>query len=311
MTWAGGKDGKTPLVTTSRTFTDGVTVTFTATWPNGAQETSLVELNASGAKSNQEVVVNFPTLSNPSLPNTLSWAGSFVGAQHNKGFGVTGPTGGPTVMFNGTDATLATVVVLSPLDNFKSTSAGPGTTWDGKAEAFAPGTAGTITSIPAGFTQTFVIRAGTAGGITATIGEWGEMLQAVHKTHRVPDVTLSKIGYQTDNGAAYVFCRDTAPFKDCSDLLIGELKQLKEAGVPMGYLSYQGAGSSTMAADFEYDITHVESLGAAPPGPPPSAPWCVNEWGPDLNESQRQRGPYPMPMDQFQKALGVPLQLCA
>lgn len=269
-------------------------MTFSTAWPAGAEDTSLVKHNASGAKSNQEVIASFPALTAPSLPNTLSWAGSFVGAQHNRGFDVTGPTGGPTVLFDGSDPSLETVVVLSPLDHFKATSAGPGTTWDGKTPAFAPGTAGTITSIPSGFTQTFVIRAGSTGGITATIGEWGGMLQAVHNTTRVPDVTLEKIGYQTDNGAAYVFCRSTAPYKDCSQLLIAELAQLKADGVPMGYLSFQGAGSSTLGE---------ESKG-------PSAPWCVNEWGPDLNETQRQHSPYPMPLAQFQKALNVPLQLC-
>ena len=201
VTWAAGKDGKTQFITTSRSFADGATVTFTTTWPTGAKQTSLVEHNASGDKSNQEVIANFPAFTTNTLPNTLSWEGSFVGAQHNRGLDVTGPTGGPTVFFDASDPKLATVVVMSPLDNFKAWSAGPGTTWDGTTPAFAPGTAGTITSIPAGFTHTMLLRVGTKGGITATIGEWGMTLQAVHKTTRMVDLTLTNIGYQTDNGA--------------------------------------------------------------------------------------------------------------
>ena len=50
--------------------------------------------NASGAKSNQEVTANFPAFTDAVLPNTLSWSGSFVGAQQNAGQRVTGPQGG-------------------------------------------------------------------------------------------------------------------------------------------------------------------------------------------------------------------------
>lgn len=116
----------------------------------------------------------------------------------------------------------------------------------------------------------------------------------------------------------------------------------------MGYLSYQGAGaSSMMASDLRADedtanantastaafggytaaasrievetataaatstSTSSSAAAAAPPGPPPSAPWCVNEWGPDLNETQRSHGQFPMDVGAFQKELGVPLQLYA
>ena len=58
-----------------------------------------------------------------------------------------------------------------------------------------PGTAGTITTIPAGFKHTFVMRAGTKGGVTATIGEWGDMLQAYYKSWKLVDITLTNIGY--------------------------------------------------------------------------------------------------------------------
>lgn len=42
-----------------------------------------------------------------------------------------------------------------------------------------------------------MLHAGSTNGITAAIAEWGGLLQAYHKSYKVPDVTLSKIGYQT------------------------------------------------------------------------------------------------------------------
>lgn len=338
----------TRLITTSRSYDDGLTVTFTTFWPDGAAKTSLVE-HTSNPKANEGVIVNFPALSRPRLTGTLSWAGSFVSAQYNSGTSVRGPTGGPTVFFNKRDANLSTVVVLSPLDNFKASSAGPGVTWDNSTVAYVPGTAGTITSIPPNFSHTFVLRVGKYHGITAAIGEWGEMLQKVHKTRRVHDVTLEKIGYQTDNGAAvsphakesrvllptheqtlrpparllqkiwilttcpcaqYVFCPRG---KDCSSLLLETVKRLASDGVPMGYLSYQGAGTSTFLGNRkdEYGMNiNVNASWADQENQSPDAPWCVNEWGPDLNESQRFNTSYPMSVHAFWKALGLPLQLC-
>ena len=83
-----------------------------------------------------------------------------------------GPTGGPTVFFDAADMARHTTVVGSALNNFKASSAGPGTAWDG-TEAWVPGTAGTIQSLPAGFEHIFVLHVGEDGaGITATVAEW-------------------------------------------------------------------------------------------------------------------------------------------
>ena len=308
---------------------------FETTFPSGANGTSLVLAGAGARDSYNQVITQFPSLVDAALEGTLSWAGSFVGAQQNRN--VTGPTGGPTVFYDPSDASLADVVVLSALNNFKATSAGPGTVWDASKAAFAPGISGTITSLPAGFSQQFVLRAGSKGGITATIGEWGQLLQTFHSTYRTTDITLTNIGYQTDNGAGYVFCRPQPPYHNCSQLLIDELKQLKAQGVPMGYLSFQGAGSSTMLDPLSLGLVHegseqslqgAQASAAATPreaswgrlarhdaagsaGPVQSAPWCVNEWGPDLNMTQRGHGTFPMDEGAFQKELGVPLQLYA
>lgn len=130
-----------------------------------------------------------------------------------------------------------------------------------------------------------------------------------HKAYKVPDVTLSKIGYQTDNGAYYVFC-ETA---NCSKTLLDAVADLKDLGVPMGYLSFQGAGASSMADDVENSDGSGSALRRLDegPSPPPSAPWCVNTWGPDLHGSDRRKFPVELAGGDFAKALGIPLQLYA
>ena len=117
--------------------------------------------------------MNFPTFTTVNLKGKLSWQGSFVGAQQNQYS--QGPTGGPTVFYDPEDASLSTVVVGSAANNFKSTSAGPNKSWKGN-DAWSPGTPATIVELPEGWTQSFVMHAGKAGGITATIGSWYEQL---------------------------------------------------------------------------------------------------------------------------------------
>jgi hypothetical protein len=179
----------------------GSGVVFTLTFDKGVKGTSA--MNYLGA-SRDEVITNFPaftTSAENKLTDTLSWAGSFVGANvgtYEKNS--QGSQGGPTVFFNHTDELLKTVVVGSALNNFKSTSAGPGTIWDG-SPGWAPGIPATIKELPVGWEQKFLLHAGSAGGITATIGEWKALLQKTHSStaRKLEDVTLTKIGYQTDN----------------------------------------------------------------------------------------------------------------
>ena len=90
VSWTVGPS-KTKLVTATKSFDDGLTVTFSQSWPDGADGTSLVRHNSSGMRSYNEVLANFPAIVNSSLPNTLSWAGSFVEAQLNRGTEVCSP----------------------------------------------------------------------------------------------------------------------------------------------------------------------------------------------------------------------------
>jgi hypothetical protein len=92
-------------------------------------------------------------------------------------------------------------------------------------------------------------------------------------------------------------CRYT---QDCSHTLIAALADLKRLGVPMGYLSFQGAGASKA----QLGERRLAGVGGGQPG---DAPWCVNTWGPDLPGT----GTYPLPVGELHAAIGVPLQLYA
>ena len=55
----------------------------------------------------------------------------------------------------------------------------------------------------------------------------------------IEDVTLRRIGYQTDNGAMYCFCRQA----NCSATLIDVVNSLKSSfDIPMGYFLYNEPG---------------------------------------------------------------------
>jgi hypothetical protein len=222
------------------------------------------------------------------LPSALSWQGSFV--QSVRGFSQ-GPTGGPTVLYNASDPSLATVVVASQFGSnnrhngrntknyWNSFTAGNNKDWTGSYPAFAPGTSGRISIIPQGFQQSFLLFEGSQGGITGTMSEWGTVMQeASSSAKKQSDVTLEKIGYQTDNGAFYCFCRDS----NCSRILLDEAEYLRSVGIPIGYLSFQGAGTSS--------------------GRGQAAPWCVEQWSADGGQDRQY---YPLETKDFQEALGM------
>jgi hypothetical protein len=194
-----------PIVFSFRNFPSAIV--FDLKFPKGAPNTNMSDPETS--------MTNFPTFLLSSSNSTrnpqwsyLSWHGSFV--QSVRGLSI-GPLGGPTVFYNASDPELKEVIVGSPWNNnknknlFKSFTAGTNHDWRGRS-AWAPGTSARITDMPSNFTQSFILYQAKHGGITSALYEWGKAMQSKKKR---PDVTLRKIGYQTDNGAAYCFCRDS------------------------------------------------------------------------------------------------------
>ena len=273
------------IVTSFKNMDSGAAVVFDVTWPGGAPNTTVVE-------SYKSSLANYPSLQadETQLPNTLSWQGSFT--QSIRGFSE-GTPGGPTVFYSaddiGTSTLMETVIIGSPWNgNWKAFSAGNNHNWAGE-DYWSPGTSGRIVTLPEGYHQSILLYQRNDGhkGITATMSSWGDIMQQSRKPangpFKLPDITLEKIGYQTDNGAMYCFCSD----KDCSQTLLDEIEYLKNEGIPMGYLSFQGAGASS--------------------GRGQAAPWCIDTWGVDGGLGKQ----YPTDLKTFQEALGLPLQLYA
>lgn len=186
-----------PLETSFRNFKNGTAVIFDLKFPNGATNTSFADPETS--------MTNFPAFLLPTKYSYLSWHGSFI--QSTRGMSK-GPQGGPTVFFkpSSDDDDSIDAIVGAPWIDFetmKSFTAGTNKDFKGQP-AWAPGTSARIQEIPIGYTQSFILYEGT--GITATLHEWG---QAMQRKPKLEDVTLTNIGYQTDNGAAYCFCKDT------------------------------------------------------------------------------------------------------
>jgi hypothetical protein len=271
-------NNEVPIATSYKNFKSSAAVIFDVEWPNGATNTTVVG-------SYESALTNYPSLQ-VHLPNALSWHGSFTQSIRSMSKGT---QGGPTVFYNASDPNLSTVVVGSPW-NFiwKSFSAGDNQNWRGdNAPHWSPGTSGRISRLPKGYRQSILLyqRNDGKGGITGTIDAWGQLMQKAGRGFpKLPDLTLEKIGYQTDNGAMYCFCKDT----NCSRTLLEEIEYLRVEEVPMGYLSFQGAGASS--------------------GRGKAAPWCIETWGVDGGLDPKI---YPMQLDDFQKALGLPLQLYA
>ena len=294
-----------PIVTSFQNFESGNAVVFEIEWPNGAQQTNI-------SSSTDGTLATFPsfrmagkngTAVSETLPSAISWQGSFVQSVH--GYSV-GPRGGPTVFYDASDSTLSNVIIGSPFHggnenhgggdgdgdgdgddddaHWKTFTAGNKQDWKG-LPAFSPGTSARISSLPKGFRQSYLLYQGN-GGITSTMAEWGDVMKKSRpsKGNKLKDITLDNIGYQTDNGAMYCFCQD----KNCSRTLINEIDSLADLSTPMGYLSFQGAGTST--------------------GRGQAAPWCVETWGVDGGLDRRH---YPIDVIPFQQALGIPLQLYA
>ena len=197
-------------------------------------------------------------------------------------------------------------VVGAALSHFKIASESR-SSWDGSPSAWAPGVAGTLTSLPQGFVQRVALYTPTATvtatstvtvtapsstgsggggpsspGLTAATVRWGKMMQEVHNTTRVPDLTMAKLEYQTDNGAQYCYCTE-----DCDQKILATKAELDAEGVSIGSVSFQGGW-----------WTNPELHTSA------CAPWCVTTWEPNKTK-------VPMGGPAFYKKLGVPLQLYA
>lgn len=199
-------------------------VIFTQTFPDGILNTTypVAKTNSSNDANNPPILPPghasaFPLFTNPMENNIksnssgsnsrrndmglgwLTWNGMFMGAKWgtSSGFGG-GQEGGPIVVFDVT-ARHGAGVVLSTFDEHFTCQlhlSGYG---------FAGGISSTVTTIPRGYSTSFLFAMGS-GGVTSIIMNWGKILQLAHNTSRklaTTDVITTKLGYWTDNEAYY------------------------------------------------------------------------------------------------------------
>ena len=102
------------------------------------------------------------------------------------------------------------------------------------------GVPSSFSSLPPGFEHSFLII--SSEGITATVSAWREAMQLFYDATatKIVDLSLTTLGYQTDNGAQ--LCRGCPGALD--ECLLGEKAYLDSIGVPIQYLSFQVRRSS-------------------------------------------------------------------
>ena len=163
----------------------------------------------------------FPTFrALPPVPYHLSYNGAFFGYSFEK-LGADAPW----IFFDGDRNTF----VLSPAAHFvlaRTRRAG---------NAVECGIDPAIAELPAGFEQRTILVAGA--GIGATIERWGRALTTLSGKTRPGNGAgpeLERLGYWTDNGAAYYY--KFLPGKTAGETLLSVAARFHEEGIPLGYV---------------------------------------------------------------------------
>jgi hypothetical protein len=112
------------------------------------------------------------------------------------------------------------------------------------AGQYAIGLSAAVPAIPANWSYS-VLFSGATGGFTAAAYAWGASIQNFYGTYRLPSVTLSDIGYYTDDGAYYYVWEafnccdpvhhDPRPWPAEQGLVLVK-EDLWQRGVPVAYM---------------------------------------------------------------------------
>jgi hypothetical protein len=170
-------------------------------------------------------VTRFPTLHRyPSLPYRLSYRTEpFSPLQFNS---FDQATDSPWVFFDAA----ANGFVLSAADNFMVAR-----TWQLPDGGITMGVAPEVGRLPDGFTHRTLLVA--SSGLNGLFETWGGALTSLQGKHRVPndaDLTLEKLGYWSDNGAAYYYRGE--PALGYAGTLRAAVADVQRRGVQLGYL---------------------------------------------------------------------------
>jgi len=160
-------------------------VRFRHSFPLGAPGS-----NRSAAPASYSTVSNFPAFKGPGtpLPDVLTWRDAFFGPSNSLS-DTLGQSASAVVFYNGKDVAQR-AVFLSPLDQFLNAALGDdlggaaGACPGSDAGCWAAGASATVTSIPPGFSHSWVLVAAT--GFTATVDAWGSVLRSYYGATSVP-----------------------------------------------------------------------------------------------------------------------------
>jgi hypothetical protein len=139
--------------------------------------------------------------------------------------------GSPLIIYDSTDSSLP-MVVFSPLSSPKAQHMASNADWVGV------GIKATVTSIPAGWNQLFVLSAGV--GINSGMQAWGDrMLRFTGKprANLYHDVTHSTIGFWTDNGGYYHYATGLA--NETYEVVLPKVKAYHDSlGIPFRHWQF-------------------------------------------------------------------------
>ena len=137
----------------------------------------------------------------------------------------------PVIVFNLTQRGSGDTVILSSFSNFMATSLSQ--RQEGSYAALEYGVTGSMITVPANYTQSFIVFY-SSNGINKGVREWGQTMQrAFNRTqqHRLNDVSLNYMGYYMDNGAYYF--HNTMPGTNYEDTTINIVNQIQ---LPIHYM---------------------------------------------------------------------------
>jgi hypothetical protein len=142
-----------------------------------------------------------------------------------------GMEGGPVVLFDLSRRGEADMLVLSPFSHFMATSLYQRNSQSTPVLEY--GVMGSMSTIPAEFTQSFIVFY-SPHGVNEGVREWGEVMQrAFNRTneHRMNDLTINYLGYYTDNGGYYYY--NTEQGQNYEQTIINAAEQIK---LPFHYI---------------------------------------------------------------------------
>lgn len=230
------------------------------------------DISTAGCGKNTAQSTHFPEFSTSAAQgadlHTLSWRGGVIATTAAaKGLAKLGASGldcGPVVS---TDPATGDTLVVSTLDNHKIF---PQKTTPGSAGSWSMGLAAAIPSIPAGYNHS-VLFSVAPGGATAGVYAWGSAIQEYHSTTRLPSVTLSDIGYYTDDGAYYYVWGGGGKYGGDPELspwipkrewaaetgLVLVKEALYKMGVPVAYMQLDGKYQALCCAMSCFEVWRV------------------------------------------------------